>query len=329
MSSGGKSNSAAAQPIGQQTIQQKSEPWEGQKPYLNQGMIQAEQLRSTPRNYYSGSTVVPFSNQTESAMQGVEDRARSGSELYRIGRSGMEATARGDFLNPESNPYLRKTYDAAARPMAETFRDATMPGISSGAIQAGRYGSGLMVDQQGKAMEGLSRGLGDLSATLYGQNYAQERDRMTQAQGMAPQYAQSDYDDLARLASVGGQREAKAGENLQDSINRFNFNEQEPWSRNADYMAMIGGNYGRTDTTTQPIYGAQSSGSTFGNVLSGMGGLGLLASGFGGLFREGGKVRKPANDRGAPPAPPVRANDDDPTVTRFASRARRHSFGAR
>ncbi len=329
MSSGGKTNSSAAQPIGQQVVQQKSEPWEGQKPYLNQGFIQAEQLRSTPRNYYSGSTVVPFSNQTEAAMQGVEDRARSGSELYRIGKSGMEATARGDYLSPDSNPYLRQTYDAAARPVTESFRDATMPTLSSGAIQAGRYGSGLMATQQGKAMDSLGRTLGDMSTTLYGNNYNAERGRQFDAQANAPAYAQSDYDDLARLASVGGQREAKAGENLQDSINRFNFNEQEPWSRNADYMAMIGGNYGRNDTTTQPIYGAQSSGSTFGNILSGMGGIGLLASGLGGLFRDGGKVKAPANDRGAAP-PVVSANDDDPTISRTAPRPRRrHSFGAR
>lgn len=284
MSMGGSKGSSVAQPVGTQQVIQKSDPWEEQKPFLRDVMQRSEVLANRPLNYYPNSTVTPFSGQTEDALASVENRARSGSELQRVGRSGMEATARGDFLRPESNEFLAGTYKAMTRPMIEQFRDATMPSIDAGFARAGRYGSGLYADQAQKAQDTLGRNLGEAATNLYGQNYQQERGRQLTAQQMAPEYAAADYQDAARLAQVGGTREGKASEELQDDVNRFNFNEQEPWSRLANYNAMVQGNYGRTDTTTQPIYRAQQSGSTFGDVLGGIGGAGLLASAFAPFF---------------------------------------------
>jgi len=281
---GGSKGSSVATPVGTQTTVQKSEPWEGQKGHLEQIYGQAQALGGRAQSYYPKSTVTPFSGQSEDALAAMENRARSGSDLQRIGRSGMEATARGDYLRPESNEFLAGTYKAMTRPMVEQFRDATMPSIDAGFSRAGRYGSGLYADQAQKAQDALGRNLGEAATSLYGQNYQQERGRQLTAQQMAPEYAAADYQDAARLGQVGAAREGKAGEMLQDDINRFNFNEQEPWARLANYNSMVQGNYGRTDTTSQPIYGAPKSGSIFGDVVSGVGGAGLLASAFAPFF---------------------------------------------
>ena len=303
---GGSKGSSVAQPVGTQVVQQKSEPWDGQKPFLQQSFQQAEALRSTGGpSYYPNQTWIDFSNQSQDALASMENRARAGSELQNIGRSGMEATARGDFLRPESNEFLAGTYKAMTRPMIEQFRDATMPSIDAGFSRAGRFGSGLYADQVQKAQDALGRNLSEAGTRLYGDNYQQERGRQITAQQMAPEYAAADYQDAARLGQVGAAREGKASEELQADIDRFNFNEQRPWSTLANYKALIDGSYGQTDTRSQPIYRSPSSGSIFGDVVSGVGSLGLLGSALGGLrfFREGGKVEAP--DKPRLPAPHV------------------------
>lgn len=277
MKLGGSSGSGSVQPVGAQTTVQKSEPWEEQKPYLRDTFIRAEQIANKPLQYYPGSTVVPFSGQSQDALAAMEQRARSGSGLMNAGRDTMTSTARGDFLNPESNPYLKSTYDAAARPMVENYRAAVAPGVDAGATAAGRYGSGAWNNEHARKEDGLARGLGDLSTSIYGGNYQAERGRQMQAAGMAPEYAQADYGDAQMLGQVGAQREAQAGRELQDEVNRWDFDQNEEASRLGNYAATVQGNYGRTEQTSQPIYRQGGGGSDW---LGGLMGAGMLASSF-------------------------------------------------
>lgn len=274
MSIGGSKGSSSVQPVGQQTTVQKSEPWEEQKPYLRDTFIRAEQIANKPLEYYPGSTVVPLAGQSQDALAAMEQRARNGSGLMDAGRDTMTATARGDFLNPDSNPYLKSTYDAAARPMVENYKAAVAPGIDAGATRAGRYGSGAWNNEHSRQEDNLGRSLGDLSNSIYGGNYQAERGRQLQAAGMAPEYAQADYTDAQMLGQVGAQREAQAGRELQDQVNRWDFNQNEAASRLGNYAALVQGNYGRTEQTSQPIY-KQGGGSDW---LSGLLGAGMIGS---------------------------------------------------
>lgn len=278
MSSGGGSQSV--QPVGQQVVQQKSEPWEGQKPYLSDVFARAQSMANTPVQYYPGSTVTPFSGQTETALQATERRALEGSPIQDMGRQQMYNTVSGGFLN--ANPYLDAMYNRAARPVAENFRDAVAPGIAGGAAKAGRYGSGLYQEMQSKAQDNLGRTLGEMGTDIYGRAYESERGRMNDAIMAAPQYAQADYNDIAKLAAVGSQREGLADAQLQDAISRWNFTQNEPMARLGNYASMVQGDYGRTSTQSTPIYKQQGP-STFSQALQGISSLGLLGMGLGGF----------------------------------------------
>lgn len=273
----GGGGSSSVQPVGSQTTVQKSEPWEGQKPYLNQVYQQAEGLRSTPQQYYPGSTVVPQSGQTLDALAAMENRARTGSPIQQAGNDQYLATLNGDYLN--SNPYLDAMYNRAARPLTEQYMNATAPTTQAAFAKAGRYGSGAYDQAQSTNESNLGRALGELSTDIYGRSYESERQRQDQAMQNAPQYSQGDYLDAMQLANVGSQYEQQAGLNLQDQVNRWNFQQQEPWTRLGNYASLVQGDYGRTNTTTQPIYKQQSN--PLGSVLGGIGGLGLLAGGLG------------------------------------------------
>lgn len=262
--------SDSGQPSGQQTVIQNNDPPAYAQPYLQKGLAEAERTTfGKPLSYYPDSTVVPFSNQTQQALTMAENRAATGSPLLRAGQNAMQATAQGNYLN--SNPYFNQAVSAATRPMVDTFRDTVMPSINSAFQNSGRYGSGLQAYQQRKAGEQLARSVGDVAGSMAYQNYGNERGRQLSAAAAAPSLAAADYQDIGQLERVGGIREAQAGAQLQDDINRYMHGQQAERDAVAEYLALVGGGtIGGRKSTSQPIYRNQTA-STLGNLATAAG----------------------------------------------------------
>lgn len=254
-----------SEPAGQATTTISNRPFPAQENALSELFPEITAMKDIPVEYPDFPTVVPFSGQTEQALQGIEQRAIGGSDLNRGAQDAVGATLRGDYLNA-GNPHFgafadRVTGDIGSR-------------INAQFAKANRLGSPANA-------EAMTRGIGDVLAPIAYQNYANERTKQMQAAEYAPQLAQTDYADLGRLLNVGGAREQQFGADLQDQISRFNFEQQEPRRRLAEAMALIGGGqYGGTQTTNAPIY-QNSTANT-------LGGLASLASIGGSLFGSGG-----------------------------------------
>ena len=77
----------------------------------------------------------------------------------------VNSTLQGDFLGPESNPFLQQTFNKAA--------DLTRGRLDTEFSGAGR--------NLGAAMPARSQELQTLASNLYGQNYQAERDRQITA----------------------------------------------------------------------------------------------------------------------------------------------------
>lgn len=92
----------------------------------------------------------------------------------------LEQNASGAFLN--SNPYLSGMFSAASQPVVNAYQTATAPQTDSAMEAAGRYGSGALSNAQGQNQLNLGTTLGNLASNIYGQNYQNERNLMTQAQ---------------------------------------------------------------------------------------------------------------------------------------------------
>lgn len=208
-----------------------SGPPKWQLPYLQEGLQGAQQL------YQSGGPgVVPFSPETEQALQGTAARATNGNAGMRAAQDVNTQTINGGFLG--SNPYLDQTFNRAAlqtqNQLASQFA-----------------GSGRNVD----ASEGLrSQQLNDLATGIYGGAYDSERNRMQQSIGMAQGLANQDYVDLGQLAAVGAQREGLA----QDQANAPGFNLDQ-------YLGRISGNMGTS--TTQPNNRNRAAGAIGGAMM--------------------------------------------------------------
>lgn len=158
---------------------------------------------------------------------------------------------------------------------------------------AGRFGSGAMKDVLARGTGILGRTLGDLSASIYAPAYEAERGRQVGAQHrladigetelgrrgeaarFAPSLATTDYGDIANLEAVGRSREELGQRQIQDAINRFEFEQQKPASKLAQYLQFIQGNYGGAMRETQPIFrnpgagflGGAATGAGIGQML--------------------------------------------------------------
>ena len=264
-------DSGGSEPAGTTQITQNRDPWSGQQPYITKGFERAESdLLNTPRSMYPNSMVVPFSNQTEQALGMTENRALQGSPALQAGNQAIANTASGQYLN--SNPYLQSAIDAASSGITRNYQNAVAPGIDSAAASAGRYGSGAQANMHSQAQQNLAQQLGQVGAAMSYQGYGDERTNQLRAAALSPTMAQADYMDAGQLATVGQSREQMAGQNLQEQIDRYNFGQEEPRQRLAEYMAMVaGGNFGGSATQTQPYF--QPSGLQTG--------LGVAATGAG------------------------------------------------
>jgi hypothetical protein len=258
--SGGSSN-----PQGTTQIVQNRDPWQAQQEPIKFGFEQARaNYDSASPEYFPGSTVVPFSNQTNTALGRMENRAMSGSPLVSGAQNQVQNTLRGDYLNA-GNPYFSQ--------MADIVRANVQPSIDARFAASGRSGSGL-------ANRALGQGLGDAIGGLAYQNYAAERQNQLGAAQAAPAMAQLDYVDPQMLQQIGGMYEGQAGANLQDQIRRFNFEQNKPDEKLRQYMTLVGGGqYGGSSTSEQPIYASGGN-----SLATGLGAAGTLAGIAGTLF---------------------------------------------
>jgi hypothetical protein len=263
---------------GTTTTVQQNDPWSGQQPYLSEAFREAQRLYREPGpSYYPGQTVAGFSPETDYALNAQAARAMAGSPYQQAAGQQVLNTLSGQYLNA-GNPYFSG--------MVGRIANEVRPRLDSQFASSGRYAGGAH-------QEASARALADATASLAYQNYANERGAMQQAIGLAPQLAQLDYADIGQLAAVGQTREQMQQALINDQIARYDFAQQLPYNKLAQYAGLIQGNYGGTETTTQP-YNRSIGGSLLEGAGAGLGLAekisqvgwpgGLLAAGIGGAL---------------------------------------------
>lgn len=296
---------------GTQTTQtvEKSDPWEGQQPYLTKGFQNVESafLNSTPQ-FYPGSTVTPYSPETNLALQLQTDRAINGSPIQEAGTNQLSDTLNGAYLGQ-----ARSQYDNS--PMAGYVKEALTPTLQGDFLHGGDgFNSAVdaasrkiipqvqsMFEKSGRSNSGLAQigmtqALGDSFAQQYGQErqnqltaansantsnqsyldmLSQERENQIRSMLFAPQMASLDYQDYSKLAEVGAQREALDQQNLYDQIARWDYEQNQKRNSAAGYMNLVQGNYGgqSTGTSTSNMAGNSGGGGMGLNFMGGLGGL--------------------------------------------------------
>ena len=235
-----------------QTTTQTSQPWGPQQSHLTAIFKRAKEQADIP------GFVEPDPRSIEALEMG-EARARAGSPVMRQMQEQLRSTLAGEQLY--GGPAFTRAVEAAQRQV--------IPQVQSQFARAGRGGSGL-------SHRAMTEALGD----VFAKQFAQERQNQLRAMLFAPQAAEADYADIARLGAIGSEREAIEQQRLQD-----------PRARLREYLAMVSGGYGGETTQTIPIPRRQSGGvqGALGGALSGaqLGGMFVTIGSFIGVVGGG------------------------------------------
>lgn len=257
---------------GSTTTVQNTAPWTGQQPYLMEGFQNAENafLRDQPPAYYIGPEISPNSATTEQAQSLQRARALAGSPLNGSTTGMLNNTLNGNYL------FGGKGFDEA---LAAASRKIN-PMVDSPFERGGRAGSGLAATARQQATS-------DSFANLYNN----ERERQMGAAQLAPGAANMDYNDISKLADVGGAEDRLNQERINADKNRWDYYANSRRNSVADFIKLIQGNYGQSSSSTTPDGGLTGwkrylAGAGSGALMgSSMGPAGAAAGGALGLLQ--------------------------------------------
>jgi hypothetical protein len=261
------------------------------RPYVQYGLSEAQRLYSGGGpEFYQGQTYVGPSQQTQAALSAMQNRAMQGNILTPQAQQLASQTLTGNFLggNPYMQAALKPGFDAATT----AYQDAINQ-MRSKASASGRYGTNeALMSQEQRAQGALANAMAAQAGQLGYQSYEAERGRQQQALGIAPGLAAQDYSDIGQLAQVGQATEGYQQAALADAIQRFNFQQQQPYSNLQSFLsAAYGAPMGQQ--TIQPTYsnplagalGGALTGAKLGSMVPGLGtGIGAAAGGLLGLL---------------------------------------------
>lgn len=236
---------------------------------------------------YAGDTVAPDSQYTTEALNSEIARARAGTPYLGTADNYMQDILSGKYLSPDSNPWLKSTYDQAAKSVTDNYNNVVNPGIDSHASMNGRYGSGAYAQARNTSDTTLGHDLNDLATNIYGNAYNTERQLQTGAITAIPQMQASDYYDANQLAGVGDYYTNLGQQKLDAQINQYNQKEQLPLTTLQTYNNIINGYpdpMSTTATSTQRAAAQKAGGA------GGAAGGALQGSSMGNMFGPWGTV---------------------------------------
>lgn len=267
--------------------QQEAKPWGPAEPLLMDMLTRAQEaMRQTPKTpVFTG----PNADQTAAidSFRTLAGKAGQGAdELRNLGT----ATARGDFLSPQSNPYLQGAIDAAINPLRKQLTGNVMA-AGDAAQMAGAYGGDRGEILKAKALRDFNEVGTDTAARMLAQNYQFERGMQQGAGGLLTQANEVGSQPGLLLDQIGTQQQ---NWDMQKAIAAMD----APWAgldRFSNILSTVTP-YGTTNTNSTTT--GSTSGGQGGSALKGaMGGasagaafgpwgagIGAVLGGLGGLF---------------------------------------------
>jgi hypothetical protein len=135
----------------------------------------------------------PYANNLLTSAQGQFNASQTPNPLIGQAQGEMAKTIGGGYLSPESNPYLKGTYDQAAKSVTDSYLSTTQPRNDALFAKSGAFGPSNSAYRETVARNqfGLGENLGNLANNIYGGNYANERNRQFGATTAGPDFATS------------------------------------------------------------------------------------------------------------------------------------------
>jgi len=239
---------------GAQTQTTKSEPWEGQAPYLRDIFSQAQNL--TPQQFYPDQTYANPDDILLRAEQIGEQQALGGqtdiANALVPGFTSLMADPSARFADPMFQEALR----AGTRPMEESA-SRLLQQARRGATQAGQLGGTRQGILESEVIKDLLTKQSDVASKLYGDVYGDALKSQAVALQNIPTIMTGLQAPAQTLQQLGNIRTARAQLPIDEAMQRYSFNQNANLANLQNYSNLIGSPIPGTQTVTQP--GAKSN----------------------------------------------------------------------
>lgn len=187
----------------------------------------------------------------------------------------------GEFLDPD-NPSTAGAIRAATRPITDTFRDVTLPGIGTEASTSGsggvsaNYGGSRHGIAQGLAARDVTNKVGDVGVTIADRARSQGLEDMIKAIGLAPTTAAAQTIPGGIESTVGDIRQGQAQRVLDAETQAKQFQQFLPLMM-AQWLGQ--GASGLPGGSTQTVGSSTQETNPVSQLIGGASAAGSLASG--------------------------------------------------
>ena len=239
-----------------------------QQGYLNRAQSVADQSYQP----YQGSLVAGMNPYQTSGYNAQAQRAIQGSPTMGAANTNIQGVLNGDYLG--GNPYLTQQIDAAQGDVVRNYNNVQKPQWDTAGQRSGSFGNSGVMQANQTAQSDLQRNLGNISSTMRYNNYAGERSNQMSALGLAPGFANQDYNDINQLTGAGSAMQAQQQRGLDSNYQQFLDQRNYPQQQ----LDVMGGalqrSFGSQTTQSQP--GASTASQLFGGAITGAGLYNLL-----------------------------------------------------
>lgn len=286
---GGKGGSKAP---AQQTVTNVSKLPAFAEKFLTQASDRATQLTTPQDQFFPGSTVAGFSPTQQEFFSRVGDFARTPNPVLTSAQGNIADTLSGQFFGAAPGTGLLEqtvagdflpggTQDPVFRNQLNAILNRQLPQVSSTFEQFGRTGSGLADTARAQVASDAFAGLAfqqqeaerqrqQAAAGQLADIFGNERQRQLGALGISPQILQAELGQIGALQSVGQAERGLNQAQINEQIQRFNFDQDIERQQALQLLGLGGAVSGAGGTTTQTGPGqAQPQSSPLAGALGG------------------------------------------------------------
>ena len=239
---------------GSQTQTTKSEPWEGQAPYLRDIFSQAQNL--TPQTFYPNQTYAEPSDTLIQAEQLGTQQALGGqtdiANALVPGFTSLMQDPSARFANPMFQNALR----AGLNPIEESTQ-RLISQATQDLVETGNLGSTRGDVLKRNILKDMLTKQSDVASKLYGDVYGDALKSQAVAMQNIPTIMSGLQAPAQSLQDIGNIRTLRAQLPIDEAMQRYSFNQNANLANLQNYANLIGSPIPGTQTTTQP--GARSN----------------------------------------------------------------------
>lgn len=266
---------------GNSTTTTENKPWAAAMPYYNDLYSKAQAaMNATQGQSYQGQTLAGPTTTQQQGVQGLKDIA----PFLSAGAGPLQNLAlsqiRGDWLSPETNPYIGQVANAAINPLQSALTK-NLGSIRDRSISTGAYGGARQDLQENEALDQFTRASGDITSNIFAQNYANERG-IQQNSGQLLDLANAlGLAGPTALSAAGATEQGWNQAALDDQKMKFLEGLQSKWSGLGEFSNILNAGGFGTQTTTPPkqnplvgiLQGALGGGVAGAGLAQGIGGV--------------------------------------------------------